>query len=154
MFYKRRLKRMFVAEPFDGGDPSAVNLSERHETRIDGQAVDQDCARAALALTTPFFGAGEAALVPQHIEKPRHGMHAQVRALAVQRETHAAMIFSGVAGISRTSMPACRIALTTAGAGPSIGISPTPFAPNGPRAYGFSSTTTSSFGVSSVVGMM
>jgi len=42
------------------------------------------------------------------------------------------MIFSGVAGISRTSTPACLIAFTTAGAGPSIGISPTPFAPNGP----------------------
>ena len=37
------------------------------------------------------------------------------------------MIFSGVAGISRTSTPAWRSALTIAGAGPSIGISPTPF---------------------------
>ena len=62
------------------------------------------------------------------------------------------MIFSGVAGISRRSKPACRSALITAGAGPSIGISPTPFAPNGPCVYGFSSITTSSFGVSSVVG--
>ena len=64
------------------------------------------------------------------------------------------MIFSGVAGISRRSKPACRSALMTAGAGPSIGISPTPFAPNGPCLYGFSSITTSIGGVSSVVGMM
>jgi hypothetical protein len=42
----------------------------------------------------------------------------------------------------------------TAGAGPSIGISPTPFAPNGPSGYGFSRMTTSIGGVSSVVGMM
>src|SRR5262249_51521774 len=43
--------------------------------------------------------------------------------------TSESRIFSGVAGISRTSRPRGRIALTIAGAGPSIGISPTPFAP-------------------------
>src|SRR5207244_3369509 len=68
--------------------------------------------------------------------------------------TPQAMTFSGVAGISLTSKPACRSALMTAGAGPSIGISPTPFAPNGPCAYGLSRMTMSIFGVSSVVGMM
>ena len=66
----------------------------------------------------------------------------------------AAMIRSGVAGTSRTSNPPCLKALTTAAAGPSIGISPTPFAPNGPCGYGFSNITTSSGGVSSDVGMM
>ena len=39
---------------------------------------------------------------------------------------------SAVAGMLRTSMPACRIAFTTAGAGPSMGSSPSPFAPKGP----------------------
>src|SRR6185295_17839487 len=66
----------------------------------------------------------------------------------------AVITLSGVAGISRISNPACRSALTTAGAGPSIGISPTPLAPNGPCLYGFSSIVTASGGVSSVVGMM
>jgi hypothetical protein len=41
-------------------------------------------------------------------------------------------ILSAVAGISLTSNPAWRMALTTAGATPSSGISPMPFAPNGP----------------------
>jgi hypothetical protein len=41
----------------------------------------------------------------------------------------AAMIRSGVAGTSRTSIPMLLIAFTTAGATPSNGISPTPFAP-------------------------
>src|SRR4051812_18580043 len=64
----------------------------------------------------------------------------------------AVMIRSGVAGIARRSKPACRSALITAGAGPSIGISPTPLAPNGPCLYGFSSIATAIGGVSSVVG--
>jgi hypothetical protein len=55
--------------------------------------------------------------------------------------------------MARTSSPAWRIAFTTAGAGPSIGSSPSPLAPNGPPAYGFSSITMSMGGVSSVVGM-
>ena len=42
---------------------------------------------------------------------------------------------------TRTSKPAWRSALTTAGAGPSIGISPTPLAPNGPCLYGCSRMT-------------
>ena len=64
------------------------------------------------------------------------------------------MILSGVAGISAMVTPACRSALITAGAGPSIGISPTPFAPNGPCTYGRSRISTVIGGVSSVVGMM
>ena len=61
---------------------------------------------------------------------------------------------SGVAGILRMSYPAWRSALTTAGAGPSIGISPTPFAPNGPCLYGRSRMNDSMGGVSGGVGMM
>src|SRR5262249_53415166 len=72
----------------------------------------------------------------------------------LSRSDNADMIFSGVAGISRRSAPAWRSALTIAGAGPSIGISPTPLAPNGPCLYGRSITTTSIGGVSSVVGTM
>src|SRR5205814_2636006 len=60
---------------------------------------------------------------------------------------------SGVAGMARTSRPAWRMAFTTAGAGPSMGNSPRPLAPNGPPAYAFSSMTMSMGGVSSVVGM-
>src|SRR6185436_13445538 len=144
------LQRMIAAQSFDGRHARALDLRERHQTRVDRQAVDQHRARAALAFAAAFLGAGQVTVFAQHVEKPRHRVRADISAFAVQREAHAAMIFSGVAGISRTSMPACLMALTTAGAGPSIGISPTPFAPNGPRGYGFSISTTSSFGVSSV----
>ena len=44
-------------------------------------------------------------LARQHVEKARHGMCSDVRCRAVQREAHAAITSSGVAGISRTSMP-------------------------------------------------
>ena len=46
------------------------------------------------------------------------------------------------------------MAATTAGAGASIGSSPTPFAPNGPREYGISTISTSIGGASIAVGMM
>ena len=78
-----------------------------------------------------FLGAGEPAVLAQHVEEARHRMRVDVGRRTVQREAHAAMI-SGVAGTSRRSRPKCRIALTTAGAGPSIGSSPSPLAPNGP----------------------
>src|SRR5262249_16162343 len=101
----------------------------------------------------PFLGPGEPAVLAQHVEKTRQRVRVDAPRRAVQREAHASS-FSGVAGIARTSKPAWRSALITAGAGPSIGISPTPFAPNGPCGYGFSSRTTCIGGVSSVVGMM
>src|SRR5262249_15667510 len=134
-------------------DAHAIDVREWHQARIDGKAIDQNRARPAFAFTAPFFGSGETTVFPQHGQQSRHRVRAHVRAFTVQREAHT-MIFSGVPGISRTSTPALRIAFTTAGAGPSIGISPTPFAPNGPLVYAFSSSTTSMRGVSSVVGMM
>jgi hypothetical protein len=124
---------MLSAQPFYSRDPGAISVSKRHQTRIDWQPVEQDRARPALALPAAFLGAGQMTFLTQHVEQPPQRMRQHVGPFSVQREAHAAMTFSGVAGISRTSTPACRIALTTAGAGPSIGISPTPFAPNGPR---------------------
>src|SRR5262249_44045765 len=151
--HKRFLQRVIPTKALDRRDARAIDLCKRHEARIDGKAVDEDSACTAFTFPAPFFSAGEMTVCPQHVQQSRHRMRAHVGAFAVQREAHA-MIFSGVAGISRTSTPACRIAFTTAGAGPSIGISPTPFAPNGPLVYACSSNTTSMDGVSSVVGMM
>src|ERR1044072_4871815 len=49
------------------------------------------------------------------------------------------MMASGVSGTWSNATPvACSTALRMAGAGPSIGNSPMPFAPPGPPAYGFS----------------
>ena len=68
----------------------ALHLRRRDETGAHRRAVDQHRARAALAFTAAFLGAGEAALLAQHVEQPRHRMRVDVRGRAVQREAHAA----------------------------------------------------------------
>src|SRR5919109_1620850 len=161
VLHERALQRMTAAKPLDGHDPRTGGVRCRHETRIHRRPVDEHGARTALAFAAALLRTGETALLPQHIEQTLHRMDVEARALAVDGglEFHVStlatcMSFSGVAGISRISNPACRSALMTAGAGPSIGSSPVPFAPKGPCGYGFSSTVTSIGGVSSVVGMM
>ncbi len=62
--------------------------------------------------------------------------------------------FSGVMGRSVMRMPvAASIALAIAGASPSIGISPTPFAPGAANSYGYSTNVMSYSGTSRAVGM-
>src|SRR5439155_22372009 len=150
--------------------------------RVHRLAVDEHRAGAALPFAAAFFRPGQRAVFTQDIQQPFHRMNGQSSPTSIHHQRHghqgrgrrahgrcsfvsfvnlcvlgtceASITFSGVAGMLRTSYPAWRSALMTAGAGPSIGISPTPFAPNGPCLYGFSSITTSSFGVSSVVGTM
>ena len=91
-----------------------------------------------------------------HVELPRDAVDraGNHRAASTGLSRAAFINRSGVAGIARTSKPAWRRALTTAGAGPSIGISPTPLAPYGPCLYGRSRMTVSIGGVSGGVGMM
>src|SRR5262245_39588223 len=132
MVDKRPLQRMPCPEPFDRRHCGAIAVDGGDEARIDGRAVDQNGARATLPFTASLLRARELAVFAQHVEQTLHRMHGETPAAPVDGQLHARRIFSGVAGISRTSMPAWRSALTTAGAGPSIGISPTPFAPNGP----------------------
>src|ERR1043166_5789705 len=144
------LQRVAVAEPFHGFYSSLFDPTERDDAGADRRAVDQHRARAALAFAAAFLRAGEAALLAQYVEEPAHWIGVDLGRLSVQREAHAEMI-SGVAGTSRRSSPKCRSAFTTAGAGPSIGSSPSPLAPKGPPSYRFSSITTSYSGVSSVV---
>ena len=43
---------------FDGLDLCAFHLAGRHQTAINNLAVDEDCARAALAFAAAFFGSG------------------------------------------------------------------------------------------------
>src|ERR1051326_2668131 len=142
-------------ESFDRRHARPVGVRRRHQTRVDRHAVDEHGARPALPFAAPFLRPRQRAVLAQHVEQTLERMDIQLRPLSVDHEPDhvAARIFSGVAGISRRSIPALRIALITAGAGPSIGISPTPLAPNGPWAYAFSRITTSIFGVSSVVGI-
>src|SRR6478672_3342453 len=143
---------MVVAQSFDRLHVRAVRLRERHEAGADGGAINEHRTSAALPFSASFLRPGEPELLAQNVEQPGHRRRGGVARLAVQSESHSARC-SGVAGISLTSIESARRALTTAGAGPSIGSSPKPFAPNGPPGYGFSSITTSNSGVSSDVGI-
>ena len=68
---------MLVAEPFDRDDVASFDLRERHEARAHRLAVDEHRARAALAFAAAFLRAGEAALLAQHVEQPRHRMRVE-----------------------------------------------------------------------------
>ena len=63
------LKRMPSAESLDRRHARAIHVRERHETRVDRRAVDEDRARAALAFTAAFFRAGETEVLAQHVEE-------------------------------------------------------------------------------------
>src|SRR5262249_49549899 len=124
VLHERRLQRMTSAETFDRRHRRPIGVDGGNEAGIHRRAVDEHSAGAALAFAAALLRSGQAAVLAQRVEQALHGMNRQARALAVQDQLHAFMIFSGVAGISRRSTPACRSALMTAGAGPSMGISP------------------------------
>ena len=127
------LQRMIAAEALDGGHLGALGVGDGNETGAHRLAIDEDGARAALALATPFLRSGKLALHAEYIEETSHRWRAHLDVPPIYTKTHAASAMrSGVAGIARMSRPRWRMAFTIAGAGPSIGISPTPFAPNGP----------------------
>src|SRR6266540_903999 len=139
---ERLLKRRqpsAISQSLDCGDLAAFNLAHRHQATIDHFAVDQHGAGPALALATAFFRTRRAQLLAQDVEQAARAGSLERDGVPVQREAHAASTFSGVAGISSSHTPvASWIAAMMAGAGPSIGSSPIPLAPNGPREYGFS----------------
>src|SRR5688572_20657184 len=144
MLDERVLQRLAGARSrraLDGDDLPALGMRGGHEAGVDSNAVDQNRACAALAFSTSLFRARQTAILSQHIEQPFHRMRFDGSRATVDDDLHQPSAFSrrpaaksrsGVAGIERTSKPQCRSALITAGAGPSIGISPTPLAPNGP----------------------
>ena len=117
-------------------------------------------ARAALALAAAFLRAREAQVLTKHVDEPpeRRAAVALPRAVDVNsrtREDCGTDTSPAESAASGTSRPvAWKIAAATAGAGTSIGSSPTPLAPHGPREYGRSTSMTSIGGTSSEVGMM
>ena len=110
-------------------------------------AVEQHRAGAALAFAAAFLGAGQREVLAQHVEQALHARARERAALAVDGEARPSRrgvlarapraIRSGVIGSASTKRP-MRVptAAATAGAGMSIGSSPTPFAPKGPSEYG------------------
>ena len=100
-----RCKRMAPFETLDRDHLAPAHLSERDQARVDRLAVQQDGARAALALAAAFLGARQAAVLAQDVEQALHRMRADVDRLAVHCESHDAIStsLSGVIGRLRTS---------------------------------------------------
>ena len=83
------LHRMQVVrrpKPFDGRDPVALCMtaSVRHET--DASAIDDDGARAALALIAAFLRAGELQMFAQCVEQRCPGIEFEIVPRAVHGE--------------------------------------------------------------------
>ena len=81
---KARWSGMAPAKALDRRHRASADLSEGHEAGVDGLAVQQYGARAAFALTAPFLGARQAALLAQHVEQALHRVGPDVDLLAVQ----------------------------------------------------------------------
>ena len=64
-----------MGNAFDGRYLRSIDLGHGHETTVYYLAVDDDGARATLALATAFLCAGKLQLFPQHVEQPRHRKH-------------------------------------------------------------------------------
>src|SRR5580692_645450 len=149
------------SQAFDRDDLRAFGLKRRDEAAVHQRSVDQNGARAALAFATPFFRSGQAKLVAQDVEQALHRVHVDGFELSVDRKRYfafglalgrfahsrppasrtgsaehsgsAAKISSGSSGIEwKETCSASSTALIIAGAGPSIGSSPIPFAPYAP----------------------
>src|SRR3989441_861182 len=162
----RRALREEWTEPlggngFDALHPRAAHLVGRDETGIHGQSVQVYRAGAALAFTASFLRAGEPEAVAQRVEQTLRGVEVERDGGTVEGEDDLdsrhqrvkSMSRSGVSGIARGSVPvAAATAFRIAGAGPSMGSSPSPFAPCAPCGYGFSTNATRIGGTSSLVG--
>ena len=143
-----RVQLVAAGEAFDRGDDCR---------RRPGRAASGNCSparrpaarrtrRTPLRRSLPWCRSGRASR--QHVEQPRHRVHVEQRSAAVDGAGHAdahqprlpPSASSGApasaAGASDRAPVACATALKIAGAGPSIGSSPMPFAPPGPYGYG------------------
>src|SRR5262249_36572415 len=128
---------VLIGQPLDGDHRRSGRLAGWHEAGINHPSVEKNGARAALALAATLLGAGEREVLAKHIEEALEWRPLGAWRLPVQGErelqldrSSAPRSRSGVMGSSSTRVPvAWRIAAATAGAGPSIGSSPTPLAP-------------------------
>jgi hypothetical protein len=62
VIYKCSLHRMQLSicyEALDGGNPSAIRLTDRNKAAIHQHAVEEHCARSTLAFSATFLYAGQ-----------------------------------------------------------------------------------------------
>src|SRR5262249_34082801 len=103
-----RMERAVLREPFDGDDLGAVSLGREHEAGADERPVQQDRARAALALLARILRAGQADALPEREQETLALPHVRLAAYAVHghRHLHAARHLSIARDASTRS--ACR----------------------------------------------
>src|SRR5438093_12293605 len=147
-----------------GLHPMPAHLVGRDEAGVHRQPVQVHGAGAALALAAALLRACERQLIAEGVEQAGGGVHPQRHRLPVKGEgdgegrhpplSSSSISRSGVSGIALGSAPVARAtAFRIAGAGPSIGSSPRPFALPAPCGYGFSRNATRTDGTSSDVGI-
>ena len=64
----KRMQALGRREAFDGFELGAFNFGSHHEARIDEAAVEDDVARAAIAVVAAFLRAGEVQRIAQNFE--------------------------------------------------------------------------------------
>src|SRR4051794_26450529 len=57
-------------QPLDGEDLAALDLRDRHETRVDHEPVDENRAGAALTLAAALLCAGQAEILAEDVQEP------------------------------------------------------------------------------------
>jgi hypothetical protein len=73
-------------EALDRSHIGALDLAHRDQARVNDGAVDQDRARATLALAAALLGAGEAEVLAERIEEAPHPRDGELDRRAVDRE--------------------------------------------------------------------
>src|SRR6516162_1943669 len=155
----QRMQSGALSEALDRGDLRSAGLQYRYQAAVNEDTVYQHGTRSTLTLPASLFCSGERELVTQDIQESFHRVGTDGSLLAVNRQKNlaglprdghlapcgvraspaagaeltAVKMSSASRGIrSKRTPSASSTAFTMAGAGPSIGNSPIPLAPNAP----------------------
>src|SRR5580692_556395 len=179
-----RMQPLIVRQTFNRKNICAVRLQHWNQTTIYQRAIHQDGTGTAFTLPATFLGPGQLQVFAQHVQQSFHRQRTNNSSRAIHRHLNfnglsfaarnqrdapadtsssfksldgsiTSRISSGSSGTELNSTPnALTIALIIAGAGPSIGSSPIPFAPYAPCGLPSSSKITWMGGRSQDAGMM
>ena len=81
-----RMQRAVAAQPFDGRNRAAVGLDGETGARPDGDSVEEDRARAALARVAADLRAGDASQIADEVHQQQAGFYVALISTAVDRQ--------------------------------------------------------------------
>ena len=148
-FHERVLNHvqmLFRRKSLDGRDFTPLKLGSQHEAGESAFSVHEHGAGPAITRAAGLFRADQAHVLPQKVHDSATRGNVYMSCLSIEGEVYsqreascfsslcmAARTRSAVSGERNTLTPqASATALATAGRGPVVAISPTPFKPNGP----------------------